>query len=243
MTWSHQYSVEIDDHQNGFVYHTFREIYLINDSIPLIYSIDTNIINKINTDKSFAEICNQTLVVQNKKPIFLRISKLKDNLIELKLNSIEKIGTLYNQTMLTKSKVFCTNIRETMSDFNLTMQRIKFFNASNILNLIPIEKWTSDVKNMASQLINPSFQIDNSFPKSFFANAKYIFAQTNDKVQIGFNIPTYEKITLFQMHSKPFLFKQKPFIYDIDTLYISKTPRLTILTKAMYKGSCFWSAK
>lgn len=43
------------------------------------------------------------------------------------------------------------------------------------------------------------------------------------------------EITLFQMHSKPILFKGEPFVNDIDTLYVSKIPKLIFFTKTMYR--------
>lgn len=119
------------------------------------------------------------------------------------------------------------------------MQRVKFFNTSSILNVIPIEKLTSDVGKMPSNL---SFQIDRLFPKSFFANIKFIFFQSNNSIQIGFNVSTYEKVVLFQMYSKPILFNEKPFVYNFDTLYVSKNPQLTLFTKTTYKENCFYSS-
>lgn len=58
MTWSHEYSVEVDDHPKGVIYKPFQDIYLKNHSISLVSFIDTSILNQIISNKSYFKICN-----------------------------------------------------------------------------------------------------------------------------------------------------------------------------------------
>lgn len=104
------------------------------------------------------------------------------------------------------------------------MQRIKF-NTKNILDIISLEEFTTNVKNVTSKLDqnNLPFQMNDSFPKNFFANTKFLYRESNNSIELGFKISIYKKMTLFHLYVKPVLFNNKPFIYNTDSEYIAKS--------------------
>lgn len=43
------------------------------------------------------------------------------------------------------------------------------------------------------------------------------------------------------MYPKPILINNKPYIYNIGSIYVSKTPQLILFSKDTYKNNCFYS--
>lgn len=171
MTWSHEYSVELDDQPKGVIYKPFREIYLKNDSISLNYFIDTSILNQIISNKSYFKICNQTKLAINITNTKRQIGSSPNvKLIELKLNSTEQLKLFYNETILGRSTKYCINIKDNLFIFNMTAQQIKNFNVDIILNAISIEKFTNDLKNLTSNLN------ENTLPFRFDKHKIYVSA-------------------------------------------------------------------
>lgn len=131
MSWTHQYSVEVDENESGLIYRTFREIYLKNNTISLIYNINTSILHTINTDKIFSKICDASQFngsfTSNKKLTNANFQ----NVIDLKMESLDRLENLFNESISKNLSIHCANIHDKMFNFNLTLQRIKNFNSSN----------------------------------------------------------------------------------------------------------------
>lgn len=245
MTWSHQYSIEMDEHKNGIVYKAFREIYLRNDSISLIYTINTSILNEINSNNYFLRVCNQT-----KQPVNTQNGKHLSNFntknakfIEISYNSTKQLELFYNETISNNSTNQCQNINEILFNLNRTTERIKQFKTYDILEIISLKNLTADVKNVTSKFSQNdlSFKIDHSFPKTFFTNTKFLYRELNNSIQFGFKIPIFKKVNLFHIYAKPVLVNNKPYIYNTNSNYIVRSPQLTIFSEGMYKNNCFWS--
>lgn len=245
MSWSHQYSIEVDEHKNGIVYKAFREIYLRNDSISLIYSINTSILNEINSNNNFLKVCNQTKQIVNTQTE-KRLSNANTKnakFIEISYNLTEKLGLIYNETISNNSTNQCYNIKEILFNLNMTMHRIKHFKTYDILDMISLKNFTADVKNVTSKFNQSdlSFQMDHSFPKTFFTNTKFLYRESNNSIQFGFKIPIFKKVNLFHIYAKPVLVNNKPYIYNSNSNYIVRSPQLTLFSEGMYKNNCFWS--
>lgn len=243
LTWSHQYSVELDENENGLIYQTFREIYLKNSTLTLIYEIDISILYKISSNKFFLENCNQT------KQINLKLTPKQQNLdtknthfIKLELSEIDQLRIFYDEIISKNSTNQCKNISNILFNFNVTMQRVEL-NAKHIFDIIRIEKFMADVEKLTEKTDkgNLSFRFDKSFSNNFINTSKLIFSKTTTSFQIGFAIPIHTKINLFRMYSKPILYNKKPFIYTPNFHYASKIPDITLFSKETYKRNCFWS--
>lgn len=142
MTWSHQYSVEVDENQNGLIYHTFREIYLKNDTLPLIYFINTSVLHEMTSNTVFTRICNLTKHIEHnlKSGQLSSLQFNNTNSIELKLDFIDQLKSFYNETISKNSTNRCKDIDNIFFNFNMTMQKIKNSNTSSILNMLSIKK-------------------------------------------------------------------------------------------------------
>lgn len=243
LSHSQQYTNETDTDRNGLVYRTFRELYLKNDTITFSYYIDTSILQKMQTDKSYIEYCK--VPISNKNETTINQQKFTPNELsfEVRPPQIDRLEMLFNSTNFSNSSDICMELSYVSFDLNNLLSRITHANTSSILNVISLKNLILDVKRLTSKINSEklTFEFTDSFARQFFNNTEFTISKTNAYIVFTLGIPIYSKQLFFMAYAKPILIDDELYMYNINNpIYISKSPELILFTRNTYKDYCHY---